>query len=105
VLDADGHLAGIVTRGDVLEEETDPDDLVLQRASRDVVAIRPDDRASVALNVILNEGVEHVPVVADGRLVGICTRTDLLKVHRDQRRHEDVQPRSILSSARWPRRR
>jgi hypothetical protein len=27
-------------------------------------------------------------VIAEGKLVGICTRTDLLKVRQDQREHE-----------------
>jgi predicted transcriptional regulator len=34
---------------------------------------------------MVDEHVEHVPVVApDQQLVGICTRTDLLKVRRRQ---------------------
>ena len=32
---------------------------------------------------MLDEAVDHLPVVDDGRLVGICTRTDLLRArHR-----------------------
>jgi CBS domain-containing protein len=33
---------------------------------------------------MLEEDVEHVPVVEDGALVGICTRTDLFKLRRAQ---------------------
>jgi signal-transduction protein with cAMP-binding, CBS, and nucleotidyltransferase domain len=33
---------------------------------------------------MVDEAVEHVPVVEEGRLVGICTRTDLLKLRRRQ---------------------
>jgi len=42
---------------------------------------------------MVEEGVEHVPVVdADGRLVGIVTRTDLLEVRRRQLALERPQP-------------
>jgi CBS-domain-containing membrane protein len=36
--------------------------------------------------------VEHLPVVADGRLVGICTRTDLLRTRLEQIELERSQP-------------
>jgi CBS-domain-containing membrane protein len=50
------------------------------------VTVGPADTAQTALRIMVDEQVEHVPVVAvDGdRLVGICTRTDLLKVRRRQ---------------------
>ena len=41
---------------------------------------------------MVDEHVEHVPVVDDeGRAIGICTRTDLLKVRRRQLDLEQVQ--------------
>ena len=45
----------------------------------------------VALTVMIDEQVEHVPVLDGDELVGICTRTDLLKVREDQREHERRQ--------------
>ncbi|HEX2193279.1 MAG TPA: CBS domain-containing protein [Acidimicrobiales bacterium] len=63
--------------------------------SRDVVTVGPRDTALDALHVMIDEEVEHVPVVEGGRLVGICTRTDLLKVRRSEReteRHSSRRP-------------
>jgi predicted transcriptional regulator len=41
---------------------------------------------------MVDEHIEHVPVVdADQRLVGMCTRTDLLKVRRLQLESERRQ--------------
>jgi H+/Cl- antiporter ClcA len=92
VVDDDDHVIGIVTRGDVLSEQAKPEQPVLDHASRDVVTVAPDDSAMVALNVMIDEQVEHVPVLDEGgRLVGICTRTDLLKVRESQREHERLQ--------------
>ncbi len=45
-----------------------------------------------ALRTMLGEHVEHLPVVEDGRLVGICTRTDVLSARRTQIEHERRQP-------------
>jgi chloride channel protein, CIC family len=78
------RLVGIVARGDVLRDDCDDDQPLLEHASRDVVTVRPDDTAQSVLRVMVDEHVEHVPVVDDGRLVGICTRTDLLKIRRVQ---------------------
>ena len=64
---------------------------MLEHASRDVVSIAPNDSVMVAFNVMIDEQVEHVPVLAEGELVGICTSTDLLKVRQDQREHERRQ--------------
>ena len=91
IVDSEGGVAGIVTRGDVLGDEARPDDSVLEVASRDVVSVTPDAPAVVAMNLMIDESIEHVPVIADGRLLGICTRTDLLKVSHVQREHERPQ--------------
>src|SRR3954453_12756339 len=91
VVDESGDVVGILTRGDVLNALPDDVTSVLEHASEDVVCVAPDDFAMSALNVMVDEGVEHVPVLEDGKLVGICTRTDLLKVRRVQRELERRQ--------------
>jgi CBS domain-containing protein len=45
----------------------------------DVVSVAPDDTAMVVLQRIVDAAVDHVPVLDGGRVVGICTRTDLLR--------------------------
>ncbi len=92
VVDADGHPVGIVARSDFLTRTAADDDPVLALASRDLVAVAPDDSLFSALHRMLNEGVEHLPVVAAGRLVGICTRTDVLRARTRQLEHELAQP-------------
>lgn len=80
-----GRLVAIVSRGDLWGDGVDDGQPVLHHASQDVVTVRPEDSAYAVLRVMVDEAVEHVPVVdADGALLGICTRTDLLKVRRRQ---------------------
>ena len=51
-----------------------------QIASPDVVTVTPDDTLLTALERIIDEEVEHLPVLdAEQRIVGMCTRTDILR--------------------------
>lgn len=61
-------------------------------ASRDVVSVAPDDTVFTALERLLAEEVEHLPVLEGGRLAGICTRTDVLRARRRQFEMERRQP-------------
>jgi H+/Cl- antiporter ClcA len=94
LVDGDGACVGIVARGDLLRLDASVDDRepVRDHASRDVVSVAPDDLVVTVVEVMLNEGVEHVPVLEGGRLVGICTRTDILRARQRQLEHEVLQP-------------
>jgi H+/Cl- antiporter ClcA len=92
VVDDRGRIVGIIARGDILRESCPDEAAILDHAARQVVTVRPTDPTQAALRVMVDEHVEHVPVIDEGRrLVGICTRTDLLKVRRRQFELERVQ--------------
>jgi chloride channel protein, CIC family len=85
IIDGDRRCVGIITRGDVLGDRAELDTTPLGRcATDDVVVVAPGDPAMTALEKMVQERIEHVPVVDDGHLVGICTRTDLLRVREKQ---------------------
>ncbi len=92
LVDDAGACLAIVTRGDLLRHDVDAGVPALTVASRAPVVVSPSALAIDALHLILQEGVEHLPVVTDGRLVGICTRTDLLRSRLAQLEHEQAQP-------------
>jgi H+/Cl- antiporter ClcA/predicted transcriptional regulator len=100
-----GQVVGIVARGDIVRagQEVAAEAPLLDHASRDVVSVTPDDNAAAALRVMIDERVDHVPVVAGTRLVGICTRTDLLRLHAEQRQHELPQAGVVTTRRRPPR--
>ena len=94
----EGRLVGIVTRGDVLRADVDEASPAREVSSRQVVTAGPTDTAQKALRLMVDEHIDHVPVVDDnGHLIGICTRTDLLKVRRrefeSERRQEGLATR------------
>ena len=53
---------------------------------------------------MLEDEIEHVPVVDGGRMVGICTRSDILRARRRQFTRDVLEPGWRLSRLR-PRRR
>ena len=91
LVDKDLVLTGIVTRGDLLVRDLADGTPVKEIATADLVTVRPDDTLLTVLERITEEGVDHVPVVDHDRLVGICTRTDLLRSRSRYLEHERPQ--------------
>ncbi|HSS08878.1 MAG TPA: chloride channel protein [Acidimicrobiales bacterium] len=93
VVDDDGRCVGIIARGDLLRDGSWTEDSpVGDAASRDVVSVTSIDPVIDALEKMLEEQIEHLPVIDGPRLVGICTRTDILRARRTQWGHEQVEP-------------
>jgi chloride channel protein, CIC family len=93
VVDVDGHCVGIVSRTDVLLDGSTPaDSPVAAVAAHDVVTVAPTDDLDDALQEMLEEGVDHLPVVDGEQLVGICTRTDIIGARRTRWSHERTEP-------------
>jgi CBS domain-containing protein len=104
VVDEVGHVIGIVTEADLVAHEAYGDeprrvlsvladrllgrDEWVQKATglraadlmtTEVVSVRPQDDVAFAARLMLERGVRRLPVVEDGRLVGIVARGDLLR--------------------------
>jgi CBS domain-containing protein len=93
IVDDQGRCVGVITRGDLLRTGDWSDDSPVDAvAARDVVSVTSRDTAGDALDRILQEHVEHLPVIDDHRLVGICTRTDIMRARRTQWEHEQTEP-------------
>jgi len=80
VLDGD-RLAGIFTERDILRALASDFDaarhLVSHWMTRDPVSLTPDADASEALDLMLDRGFRHVPVLEDGRVVGVVSLRDV----------------------------
>ena len=97
VVDDTGALLGMIGRRELLSGDLDPTSSISAITTSEVLSVGPGDHAIDALHLMVDEQVEHILVLDAGRLVGICTRTDLLKVRREQRGLEQLQP-GILGS-------
>lgn len=100
VVDAQGRLAGIVSEADLLPKEASESNgerhlfgsrrkmahkasglVAAQLMSAPVAAVGPDVTLREAARLILERKVKRLPVVdAGGRIIGIVSRADLLKV-------------------------
>jgi len=102
LVSSDGSCVGIITRGDLLTDDVSDDEPIEQVASADVVTVSPDDSMLDVLERLVDEGVDQVPVVDDGRVVGVCTRSDVLRARGLRLVQERAQPRW---APQWPARR
>ncbi len=78
-----GKLIGIVTEIDILRALNDGKELARSTAgdvmTTEVVTAKPDIPITEAISVMENFNIIRLPVVKDGRLVGVVSRGDILR--------------------------
>ncbi len=77
-----GHLIGLVTLADVQKSSpTDREALIVKDVmSRQVLTLPPDAPLTDAFKIMSEKQIGRIPVVNGDEIVGIVTRTDILKV-------------------------
>jgi CBS domain-containing protein len=76
VVDGEHHILGIIAESDVLGKRGQVVDDVM---TRDVITTRETATLDAAAEIMLTRRIRRLPVVRDGKLVGILTRADLLR--------------------------
>lgn len=72
---------GIITEGDVsriVAKGLDPAKTQVAAAKRPLVTIPPEELVEVAAKKMAEVGIKKLPVMEDGKLVGIITQTDIV---------------------------
>jgi len=109
VVDAQGHLVGVVTRRNILDPNVPPARLLRELVHRLPLFVYPDVTLREVANRMVGHDVGRMAVVersAPGRVVGIVTRSDPLSGHRRRIVEMSHAHRSIdLKRFRLPRRR
>ena len=79
----DGRLVGLLTTGDitgrVIAAGRDPQGPVDEVMTADPLAFAPDASGFEAMLAMSSKSIGHLPIVEDGRPVGIITRTNLVR--------------------------
>ena len=93
VVDAEGHPEGIFTERDVLNlmagQSTPIDDLEVGTVmTTELIVAEPDSRLDETLAVMTANRCRHMPVVDGGKLVGVVSIGDLVKVKLEQTEFE-----------------
>jgi CBS domain-containing protein len=97
-----GAILGILSERDVIRTAAG-DDGVLDRAVGDVMTRRvvvgsPSDDLIAVANTMLERRFRHLPIVDEGRLIGMISIGDVLKTQRDAYRGEvDTLETQILA--------
>ena len=105
VVDEDANLLGIITEKDILAllypslEEASLDRVVGRVGdfmTRNVVCFAPEDTLSEVAECLSTNDFRRVPILDDGRLVGIISRRDVLRYLRELQQQDDVRKDSVL---------
>lgn len=80
-----GEPVGIVTQGDIISElvskDTTPSTVKLKDVmTTPLIAASPDDRLSDTVKKMASEKIRKLPILEDGKLVGIVADVDILSV-------------------------
>ncbi len=80
---SDGKLMGVVSRRDVFRKfDEDQLSLIMKKGC---ITVTPDTTVEEAAAIFCDKRIHRLPVVEDGRLVGIVTPTDMLPLVKDMR--------------------
>ncbi|MDE3091286.1 MAG: chloride channel protein [Chloroflexota bacterium] len=99
ILDQQGQLVGIITRGDVLRamgDQTDPPLTVLQVGTRDLIVAYPDELLRDAVRKMLANNIGRLPVVSrtnPRQLVGYVARSGVIEARMRQFQEEHMRDR------------
>jgi CBS domain-containing protein len=72
---------GIVTEGDIsrsVARGVDVETLLQEFGKRRLITIAPGERLEDAAKTMADAGVKKLPVMEDGKLVGVVTQTDIV---------------------------
>ena len=108
----DGSVQGIVSERDVLrmaaETWDDSGDRVSRLRDRPVVGIMtrevicavPDDELDYAMGIMTQNRIRHLPIVEEGRLVGIISIGDVVRAHLQHATYENRMMRDYIQGSR-----
>jgi CBS domain-containing protein len=78
VINPEGKLIGIVTEADIIAKATSNDLRVKDIMSSEVIVVDEETPVSEIAQLLTSKKIKRVPVVHDGRVVGIVSRADIV---------------------------
>ena len=74
-----------------------PDTPIASLMTRDLVTSKPDDSVAEIMAVMTDRRIRHVPVLRDGRLAGIISIGDVVKVRLGEIEQEASALRAYIA--------
>jgi CBS domain-containing protein len=102
VCDGD-RMVGIITERDILRASADLSQpleavAVESRMTAEVVTGTPDDRVQDVMGLLTEKRIRHLPVLQDGRLVGMISIGDVVKAQHDRLTMENHYLKNYIQS-------
>lgn len=101
VVDGEGRLVGVITRGDLLKVAADDTRSVRQLLARPPIVAYPDETLAHAAARMLEMEIGHLPVVdrrEPGKLIGYLSRTDVLAGRRALLASDVASPGNLFAA-------
>jgi CBS domain-containing protein len=111
VTDDDGSVNGIVSERDLLRTASETWDSGAERVerlrdrpvvaimTRDVICAVPDDDLDYAMGIMTQNRIRHLPIVEEGKLVGIISIGDVVRTCLNQATYENRMLKDYVSGA------
>ncbi len=104
VVDAGGAIAGIVSERDVVRTLAKEGPAALTRTARDFMTTKvktctPSDTEAGLMGLMTEHRIRHLPVVEDGKLAGMISIGDVVKLRIEMIEREAEEMKSYIASA------
>ena len=98
------QLAGIVTERDILHlcasgKGQIPEQKVSEVMSTDLVTGSPDDSVEDTMGLLTRKRIRHLPILSEGRLVGLVSIGDVVKAQHDRLAMENQFMKDYIQSS------
>ncbi|MCH7726362.1 MAG: CBS domain-containing protein [Planctomycetes bacterium] len=94
VIDDEGQLVGVISEVDIIDLVYSADidtSTVRDNMTLDTRSLEEDASLDDAADLFCTHNIRRIPIVRDGRLVGIVSRRDLIRFVRDIRKLDKAQ--------------
>ena len=100
----DGAIAGIVSERDVVRAMAGDMSAVLSKTARDIMTAKvrtcaPEDSEAELMILMTENRIRHLPVVVNGRLAGMVSIGDVVKLRIESVEREAEDMKSYIASA------
>jgi CBS domain-containing protein len=104
VIDAGGAIAGIVSERDVVRALANEGAAALRRTAREFMTAKvrtcsPRDTETGLMGLMTEHRIRHLPVVEDGKLAGMISIGDVVKLRIEMIEREAEEMKSYIASA------
>lgn len=104
VVDAAGGIAGIMSERDVVRALANEGAAALERAAREFMTVKvrtctPRDTEAGLMGLMTEHRIRHLPVVEDGKLAGMISIGDVVKLRIEMIEREAEEMKSYIASA------